>query len=339
MPFDLSKDTVMIQFSPTTAGTPTFDDIKKQLALADDEIDDQYGISSVRQINQNAEEVKNETLLVVVSLEAAERLEKQNPPGFIRKWSGTIRRAEWNQPVSFETKINSVQIEFNAAAAKTPTLAQVKKKFGLADEEIDDRFGVLPFTNFPLEKGKGMSYTVLVSLDAANRIEKQVPSVSIKKWRAVKRHEAERGSFLREDENKDRLAHGLDLTSALVSIVENAPAHERRHFSGGDLGGGGVIEYTNYTGDLDLITEFIKHGADPDSRDKHDGSTALILAAQHDKVEIGALLVKAGASLELENEGAATALTMAAVCGSTRFVRMLLDAGASVGEAIDGLTP
>ncbi len=79
--------------------------------------------------------------------------------------------------MSFNDSKGSVMMEFNTVAAKTPTLADVKQQFALADHEIDDTFGIIP-----LDRPEGRSFLAVVSTEAADRLEKQKPSGFVQNW-------------------------------------------------------------------------------------------------------------------------------------------------------------
>jgi len=69
--------------------------------------------------------------------------------------------------MSLDRSKPTAMLEFNAAAQ--PSLEDVKKKFKLSDNEIDDNFGVLPLKKSNAET----TYVVLVSEEAALRIQKK----------------------------------------------------------------------------------------------------------------------------------------------------------------------
>ncbi|HKI82188.1 MAG TPA: ankyrin repeat domain-containing protein, partial [Pseudodesulfovibrio sp.] len=93
-------------------------------------------------------------------------------------------------------------------------------------------------------------------------------------------------------------------------------------------------------GEKGVVTTALKNGQDPNVKDT-DGNTALIEAAKEGRLEMAALLIAHGASL---NEGDAkfggTPLIWAALNGRTEMVKLLLDKGADLEsrERLNGLT-
>ncbi|KDO21909.1 TKL protein kinase [Saprolegnia parasitica CBS 223.65] len=84
-------------------------------------------------------------------------------------------------------------------------------------------------------------------------------------------------------------------------------------------------------GDLAAVAEFLHDGADPDSRNKI-GEPALFVAVMEGHVNIAEMLLNAGAAVDLETPGGATALMMSPACRSAEFVQLLLDRGADVNH-------
>lgn len=82
------------------------------------------------------------------------------------------------------------------------------------------------------------------------------------------------------------------------------------------------------TGDTRLVRLLIEHGADP-SLGSFEQQTPLFLAAYHGNVDMAALLVDAGANVNVaETRYGFTALISAAKAGHGQMVRLLLEAGA-----------
>lgn len=57
-----------------------------------------------------------------------------------------------------------------------PSYAEVKKQFGLADHEIKDSLPI------PLQRDNGFSYVIVISTDAAERLEKTKPAGFVQNW-------------------------------------------------------------------------------------------------------------------------------------------------------------
>lgn len=78
--------------------------------------------------------------------------------------------------MAFDYTKESIMLEFNHAAR--PDVKDVQKKFGLKQDEIDDSFGVIPMSG---KNGKE-SYVVVVTKDAAERVEKSAHPDFLKNW-------------------------------------------------------------------------------------------------------------------------------------------------------------
>jgi ankyrin repeat protein len=111
----------------------------------------------------------------------------------------------------------------------------------------------------------------------------------------------------------------------------------------------GLLAVSASAADLRLI-EALKHGdlatvgalikqVDVNAREP-DGATALLWAAQRDDVRAAALLIQAGANVNLANEYGVTPLSLAATNGSAAMIAQLLGAGADAnGARPSGVTP
>ena len=81
-------------------------------------------------------------------------------------------------------------------------------------------------------------------------------------------------------------------------------------------------------GNLQIAAILIKAGANLDLKDKL-GNTALHLAVDRNQVEMAQLLIDVGASLDVDNRNGMTPLMVAASRGSTAIVQALLAKGAN----------
>ena len=81
-------------------------------------------------------------------------------------------------------------------------------------------------------------------------------------------------------------------------------------------------------GNLQIAAILIKAGANLDLRDKL-GNTALHLAVDRNQVEMAQLLIDVGAALDLDNRAGMTPLMIAASRGNTAIVQALLNKGAN----------
>ena len=75
------------------------------------------------------------------------------------------------------------------------------------------------------------------------------------------------------------------------------------------------------------------HGADPNSRDRWYGQTALMWAAAAGRVDVARLLINAGADVNVVDVEGSTALMFASSNGHLILAEMLLDRGADIGIA------
>ena len=92
-------------------------------------------------------------------------------------------------------------------------------------------------------------------------------------------------------------------------------------------------------GDRARVQELLKNRVDVNTG-QPDGSTALMLAAERNDVEIGGLLIRAGAHVNAANEYGATALSVACATGNVAFIRLLLEAHADPNAPLlSGETP
>lgn len=82
-------------------------------------------------------------------------------------------------------------------------------------------------------------------------------------------------------------------------------------------------------GNLQIAAILIKAGANLDLRDKL-GNTALHLAVDRNQVEMAQLLIDVGAALDIDNRNGMTPLMVAASRGNAAIVQALLAKGANV---------
>lgn len=75
------------------------------------------------------------------------------------------------------------------------------------------------------------------------------------------------------------------------------------------------------------------HGADPNSRDRWYGQTALMWAAAAGRLDVARLLINAGADVNVVDVEGATALMFASSNGHRTFAELLLERGADIGVA------
>lgn len=85
-----------------------------------------------------------------------------------------------------------------------------------------------------------------------------------------------------------------------------------------------------YAKDLEKIKTLLEEGADPNTRDGL-GFTTLMIACEHNHLEISKLLLDAKANPNLENVGD-TALMIAASSGNLDLVKLLIRKGARVNN-------
>ena len=83
-------------------------------------------------------------------------------------------------------------------------------------------------------------------------------------------------------------------------------------------------------GNVENLKQLLSTGIDPDAKCANFGSTPLMYASQSGKLECVQELLKAGASVDLENNIGYTALMFASQSGFVECVQELLKAGASV---------
>jgi uncharacterized protein len=89
-----------------------------------------------------------------------------------------------------------------------------------------------------------------------------------------------------------------------------------------------ALQYAALDGNLEIIAILVKAGAKLDLADSL-GNTALHLAADRSQTEAGALLLAAGAEVDPQNHDGMTPLMVAASRGDTQLVLYLLAKGAS----------
>ena len=93
------------------------------------------------------------------------------------------------------------------------------------------------------------------------------------------------------------------------------------------------------TGNVDLISDLLGKGIDPNSRDE-DYLTGLIWAGRKGKIQSARVLLEHGAELELGDKRCRTPLFHAAVFNRCEFVQFLFSKGANVNPVdTHGCTP
>jgi uncharacterized protein len=91
--------------------------------------------------------------------------------------------------------------------------------------------------------------------------------------------------------------------------------------------------------DRKAVRELLQNRADVNAA-QPDGSTALVLAADRNDLEVAGLLVRAKANVNAANEYGATALSVACAGGNIAMIELLLDAKADPNAALlSGETP
>jgi len=78
-------------------------------------------------------------------------------------------------------------------------------------------------------------------------------------------------------------------------------------------------------GDHQAVRELLKNHVDVNAA-QPDGSTALVLAADRNDLEVADLLIRSGANVHAANEYGATALYVACSSGNIAMIRLLLEA-------------
>ncbi len=81
-------------------------------------------------------------------------------------------------------------------------------------------------------------------------------------------------------------------------------------------------------GNLEVIRQHIKSGANLNEKDQVGGSSPLIIAATFGRTEVAKALIEAGADIDQKNNDGSTALHTAALFCHTEIVKALLDKGA-----------
>ena len=79
--------------------------------------------------------------------------------------------------MSFDDSKGSVMLEFNFVSAKTPTIADVKQLFKLADHEIDEACDIVPMKK---------TFIAVVSSEAGARLKKEKPAGFVQTWSNAK---------------------------------------------------------------------------------------------------------------------------------------------------------
>jgi ankyrin repeat protein len=91
--------------------------------------------------------------------------------------------------------------------------------------------------------------------------------------------------------------------------------------------------------DRKAVRELLRNRADVNAA-QPDGSTALVLAAERDDLEVADLLIRARANVNAANDYGATALSVACASGNIAMIELLLDANADPNAALlSGETP
>jgi ankyrin repeat protein len=91
--------------------------------------------------------------------------------------------------------------------------------------------------------------------------------------------------------------------------------------------------------DRKAVRELLRNRADVNAA-QPDGSTALVLAAERDDLEVADLLIRARANVNAANDYGATALSVACASGNIAMIELLLDAKADPNAALlSGETP
>ena len=92
-------------------------------------------------------------------------------------------------------------------------------------------------------------------------------------------------------------------------------------------------------GDHQAVRELLKNHVDVNAA-QPDGSTALVLAADRNDLEVADLLIRSGANVHAANEYGATALYVACSSGNIAMIRLLLEAKADPNASlVSGETP
>ena len=86
-------------------------------------------------------------------------------------------------------------------------------------------------------------------------------------------------------------------------------------------------------GDRAAVRALLQQSPDVNAAEP-DGTTPLLVAAQHDDLDTVQALVRAGANVRAANRYGATALTAACINGNPRMIEALLTAGADANSAL-----
>ncbi|KAI7845285.1 hypothetical protein COHA_001128 [Chlorella ohadii] len=93
-------------------------------------------------------------------------------------------------------------------------------------------------------------------------------------------------------------------------------------------------------GDLSTLSQWLDEGGQPDAVDSANGRGSLLhAAAAAEQAECVELLLKLGATVDLEVQSMGTPLHAAAACGATATILMLLHYGANPEARFRGRTP
>ena len=107
-----------------------------------------------------------------------------------------------------------------------------------------------------------------------------------------------------------------------------------------DFNGTPAIVVAATMGDAGMIGELLKHGANPNLADRIAGNTALIRGAARGSETIIAILLQAGADINLENKSGETPLIKAIQEEKVDAIKMLVSVGADLDQAdYTGQTP
>ncbi len=135
-----------------------------------------------------------------------------------------------------------------------------------------------------------------------------------------------------QDAIKSRNLEGV--RNALGSGASPSPSRLERYLGSLGLHCRAPLVLAVETGDLPIVLELIRSGADCDQVGR-DGFTALGLAVRMQLHEVAAALIRAGANVNKVMWKRTTALLFASKLGDLDLVRLLLDSGASPASVLD----